>query len=191
MNHDYTLLAFRGDPGPSYELNIIDAIRGVCPVPQRPAQIFFALRLHFDTDASRIMFAKFFRVIQSGAILSDVADRFVYWVLTDDKDPRVNAMESDRQRFDRMAKIYARRLSGEEPSDEEWEAIFFVALFGVWQAEQEQRTGKFATLACYSAAAPHSDFALKCVIHNAIDYVSPTYPLRMADKLLALIQAAE
>jgi hypothetical protein len=191
INHGYTLLAFRGDPGPSEELNIIDAIRGECAVPQPLAQIFYALKLHFDTDASRIMFAKYFRVIKPGANLSDIADHFVYWVLTDDRGPRVNSVESDRQRFDRMAKIYARRLAGEEPSEEEWEDIYFVAPFGIWQAEREQRTGKFATLAYYSAAAPHSDFALKCVIHNAIDCVSPAYPLRMADKLLSLIEAAQ
>lgn len=189
INHGYTLLAFRSDPGPSEELNIVDAVRG--EVPQQLAQIFQALHLHFDTDASRIMFAKFFRVIKPGANLCDVAGQFVYWVLTDAEGPRAKSGESDRKRFDMMAKIYARLNSGDEPGDEEWEDIYFVAPFGMWQAGQEKRDPKFATLAFYSMAAPRSDFALKCVIHNAIDCVSPAYALRMADKLLSLIEAAQ
>lgn len=84
-------------------------------------------------------------------------------------------MESDRQRFDRIAKIYAQRLAGEEPSEEEWEDIFFVAPFGIWQAEQEQRPAKFATLAYYSAAAPHSDFAMK-VLSTLIRHTPSEWP---------------
>jgi hypothetical protein len=188
INHGYTLLAFRSDPGPSEERNIVDAVRG--EVPQQLAQIFQALNLHFDADTSRIMFTKFFRVIKPGSNLSDITGQFVYWVLTDAEGPRANAGESDRKRFDMMARVYARLNSGDEPSDEEWEDLYFVAPFGIWQAAQEKRDPKFATLALYSVASPHSDFALKCVIHNAIDCVSTTYPLRMADKLLALIEAA-
>jgi hypothetical protein len=171
LNHGYTLLAFHKDPGPSEERNIVDAIRG--QVPQQLAQIFQALNLHFDADTSRIMFTKFFRAIKPGANLSDIACQFVYWVLTDTEGPRAGSEESDRKRFDMMAKVFARLNSGDEPSDKEWEDLYFVVPFGIWSADYENRDPKFATLAFYSAAAPHSDFALKCVVHNAIDCVSP------------------
>ncbi|MGA8669482.1 MAG: hypothetical protein WB679_06385 [Terracidiphilus sp.] len=157
VNTDYTRLVlrshFKSDHPPDLQTDIADAIQGNLGIPTTLAHLFYALRSHFDEDARKTWFERFFGAIKPGSELFSVADKFVYWVLTDAEGPRKTSPETDRKRIDRTAELYARRISGDEPTEDEWEDIRFVSPFGVWFAQQEQRSQTFAMLAHFAGKA--------------------------------------
>src|SRR5437660_7772104 len=103
---------------------------------------------------ARLWPERFLEAIAPGADLQQVVDRFLHWLLVDEKDGVIRFAKTDRQRkvITRVGDLYAQRIAGNNPAPECWYAATYGFSADAAEAAAEAAAYGFAADAAEAAA---------------------------------------
>lgn len=105
---------------------------------------------------------EFLECVPVGADLTLVAARWLHWLLVDKKDGVIRfAGEREKSAILDVGALYARRINGDEPTHNEWEAADAVAYAArvASDAAYAAHAARVAADAAYAAHAAHAAYA--------------------------------
>ena len=106
------------------------------------------------SNEAKLFPAKFLNAIKVGADLSQVADKFLHWLLVDAEDGIIKYAKTDEQKkaIQDIGDMYARKISGELVSADVWRGLRDAAAYAA--AEEDSRIKQMNKLLELLKAAP-------------------------------------
>ena len=128
----------------------------------------------------------FLSAIQVGADLSQVNDQFMVWLLIDEQDGVIRFADESKAVVQQVASLYQRRLNGDPPVEDEWDAARAAArdaaCAAAWDAAWDA--------ACAAAWDAARDAARDAACAAARAAARAAHYEKMAEKLLELLSQA-
>ena len=144
---------------------------------------------------------RFLNAIPTGADLSMVVSKLMYWLMTDPDGIRKHARPDELKAIEAIAELYKNRLHGKEPSIENWlsarnAAAYDVAAYAAYAAAYYAYYAA-ADAAYYAAAAAYyaadtAAYAADAAAYAAdADVARKTSFVRIADKLIEILESKD
>ena len=105
-------------PGSEDEEDLFEPLFGI---PRALAWLEDSIFMNLELEEARLWPERFVRAIRPGSDLTMVGDQFVHFLLSGDDSPLVPWKEE--KHMQRAAMIVKRRLTGDEPSQDEWTSV--------------------------------------------------------------------
>ena len=180
-------------------------------VPEVLARLEDALFEKLSAEESKKWPLRFAEAVPVGADLSNVINQFFAWLLSPEEFLCKIADARGKAAISTVHALYARKAGGDEVTDEEWNAARTAVNTAAYAADVAARTAAYAAAhavdrcastavntaartaartAAYAADAVYAVYAAYAAACTAADAAAYAAALKMADKLIELIEQA-
>ena len=182
-----TIKSYNDKRGKTFNTNDHSMYETELGIPRMLARLEDRLFEGMDLKDAKGFPVKFLRAVNVGADLSMVWTKFIIWLLIDEKDGVIKfASPKGEVAIKNVAKLYLRKLAGDEPTRDEWR----VAAAAAADADAADAAADAAAAYAYAADADAADAAAYAYAAYAAD-ARETHYKTMANKLLEILRGSK